>query len=192
MKKVYFKYQISIIIAVLAIILSACSTQKNTRASRSYHKTKVRYNILYNGNVAYEEGLRAIQTAAEDDYTGVLSLYPISDHKAAQSATSQMERTIEKCRKSIKLHSIKSRPKSDPKRRSDPKYRAWLKQEEFNPALSEAWVRLGEAEFHKGDFLGSVGTFNYVIRHYDMRIYTALRQPTYCYMPVSTNRPYPS
>ena len=156
-----------LLIGWVILSLGACSTQKNTRASRSYHKTKVRYNILYNGNVAYEEGLRAIQTAAEDDYTGVLSLYPISDHKAAQSATSQMERTIEKCRKSIKLHSIKSRPKSDPKRRSDPKYRAWLKQEEFNPALSEAWVRLGEAEFHKGDFLGSVGTFNYVIRHYD-------------------------
>ena len=32
--------------------------------------------------------------------------------------------------------------------------------------LSEAWIRLGEAEFHKGDFLGSVGTFNYVINHY--------------------------
>lgn len=146
--------------------MSACSTQKNTRASRSFHQTKVRYNILYNGNIAYEDGLRAIQKAAEDDYTGVLALYPVSDHKAAQAATSQMDRTIEKCRKSIKLHSIKAKPKPDPKRRNDPKYREWLKQEEFNAVLSEAWIRLGEAEFHKGDFLGSVGTFNYVIRHY--------------------------
>ena len=29
-----------------------------------------------------------------------------------------------------------------------------------------AWIRLGEAEFHKGDFLGAVSTMNYVIRHY--------------------------
>lgn len=152
---------------LIALLVCSCSTQKNTRATRSFHQTKVRYNILYNGNLAYEEGLRAIQTAAEDDYSGVLSLYPVSDHKAAQSATSQMERTIEKCRKSIKLHSIKAKPKPDPKRRSDPKYKAWLKQEEYNNVLSEAWIRLGEAEFHKGDFLGSVGTFNYVIRHYE-------------------------
>ena len=157
------------ILSVFIFLLSmlSCSTQKNTAATRSFHQTKVRYNILYNGNLAYEDGLRAIQAAAEDDYSGVLSLYPISDHKAAQSAASQMDRTIEKCRKSIKLHSIKSKPKPDPKRRSDPKYRAWLKQEEFNKVLSEAWIRLGEAEFHKGDFLGSVGTFNYVTRHYE-------------------------
>ena len=157
---------ISVLMAVLVLLGASCSTQKNTRASRSFHQTKVRYNILYNGNLKYEEGLRAIQTACEDDYSQVLALYPVSDHKAAESAKSQMDVTIEKCRKSIKLHSIKSKPKPDPRRRSDPKYRAWLKQEEFNNQLSEAWIRLGEAEFHKGDFLGSVGTFNYVIRHY--------------------------
>ncbi len=153
-------------LAGLVLLGASCSTQKNTRASRSFHQTKVRYNILFNGNVKYEEGLRAIQTACQDDYSHVLPLYPVSDHKAAEASKSQMDVTIEKCRKSIKLHSIKSRPKPDPRRRSDPKYRAWLKQEEFNNQMSEAWVRLGEAEFHKGDFLGSVGTFNYVIRHY--------------------------
>ena len=156
-----------LLMAGFLLSVASCSTQKNTRASRSFHQTKVRYNILYNGNVKYEEGLRAIQTACEDDYSQVLSLYPVSDHKAAESAKSQMDLTIEKCRKAIKLHSIKAKPKPDPKKRSDPKYRAWLKQEEFNNQLSEAWVRLGEAEFHKGDFLGSVGTFNYVIRHYE-------------------------
>ena len=29
-----------------------------------------------------------------------------------------------------------------------------------------AWIRLGEAEFHKGDFLGAVSTFKYIINHY--------------------------
>ena len=65
-----------------------------------------------------------------------------------------MDRTIEKCRKSIKLHSIKSKPKRDPKRANDPKYKLWLKSEEFNANMDLAWIRLGEAEFHKGDFLG--------------------------------------
>lgn len=151
----------------LAMALLGCSTQKNTWASRSYHQTKVKYNILYNGNLAYEEGLKAIQTANEDDYSAVLNLYPVSNHKAAEAAASQMDKTIEKCRKCIKLHSIKAKPKADPKRRSDPKYRAWLQQEEFNAEMGNAWIRLGEAEFHKGDFLGAVGTFTYISRHYD-------------------------
>ncbi len=150
----------------MAIILSSCSTQKNTWATRSFHQTKVKYNILYNGNVAYEEGLKAIRDANTDDYSTVLYLYPVSNHTAAAAASTQMDKTIEKCRKCIKLHSIKAKPKRDPKKASDPQYKLWLQSEEFNAYMSLAWIRLGEAEFHKGDFLGAVSTFNYIIRHY--------------------------
>lgn len=165
MKISNLKYQISHII-ILMMILSSCSTQKNTWATRSFHQTKVKYNILYNGNVAYEEGLKAIRDANTDDYSQILNLYPVSNHKAAEAATSQMDKTIEKCRKCIKLHSIKAKPKRDPKKANDPKYKLWLQSEEFNANLDLAWIRLGEAEFHKGDFLGAVSTFNYIARHY--------------------------
>ena len=160
-----FKYQIANII-ILMMILCSCSTQKNTWATRSFHQTKVKYNILYNGNIAYDEGLKAIRDANTDDYSQVLNLYPVSNHKAAEASASQMDKTIEKCRKCIKLHSIKAKPKRDPKKASDPQYKLWLQSEEFNAYMSLAWIRLGEAEFHKGDFLGAVSTFNYIIRHY--------------------------
>lgn len=150
----------------LLAVISGCSTQKNTRASRSYHATKVLYNIQYNGTLSYNEGMKAIAKAAQDDYSTVLPLYPISDHNAANSASGQMDRTIEKCRKSIKLHSIKAKPKADPKKRQDAKYQQWLKSEEFNPAMGDVWIRLGEAEFHKGDFLGATATLGYVARHF--------------------------
>ena len=159
------KYKISNIIA-LAIILSSCSTQKNTWATRSFHQTKVKYNILYNGNVAYEEGLKSIRDANSDDYSRILYLYPVSNHQAAEAGKTQMDKTIEKCRKCIKLHSIKAKPKRNPKKSNDPEYKIWLQSEEFNKNMSLAWIRLGEAEFHKGDFLGAVSTFNYIINHY--------------------------
>lgn len=146
--------------------LVSCSTQKNTWASRSFHQTKVKYNILHNGNIAYEEGLKAIRDANTDDYSQVLYLYPVSHHTAAEASAAQMDKTIEKCRKCIKLHSIKSKPKRNPKKANDPKYKLWLQSEEFNANMDLAWMRLGEAEFHKGDFLGAVSTFNYIINHY--------------------------
>ncbi len=152
---------------LLALLASSCSTQKNTGMSRWYHQTKTKYNIAFNGRNAFNEGLEQIATAHEDNYGEMLPLYPVSDHKAAESASGKMDVTIEKCRKCIKLHSIKAKPKPDPNRSKDPKYKAWLKQGEFNKELADAWILLGEAEFHKGDFLGSVGTFNYVMRHYD-------------------------
>lgn len=151
---------------LLGLIFSSCSTQKNTWATRSFHQTKVKYNILHNGNIAYEEGLKTIRDANTDDYSRVLYLYPVSNHQAAEAAATQMDKTIEKCRKCIKLHSIKAKPKRDPKKANDPKYKLWLQSEEFNANMDLAWLRLGQAEFHKGDFLGAVSTFNYIINHY--------------------------
>ena len=152
---------------VVVTVTTGCSTQKNTWATRSFHQTKVKYNILYNGNTAYEEGLKQIRDAHEDDYSRILYLYPVSNHTAAEAAASQMDKTIEKCRKCIKLHSIKAKPKRDPKRANDPQYKQWLQSKEFNANMSMAWMRLAEAEFHKGDFLGAISTMNYVIRLYE-------------------------
>ena len=157
------------ILSCLAILmLASCSTQKNTWASRSFHQTKTKYNIHYNGQIAFGEGLEAINQAHEDDYSAILPLYPVSNHEAAKASASHMDRTIEKCRKCIKLHSIKAKPKNinHQKRRSDPQYKAWLEQEEFNNQMDNAWLLLAQAEFHKGDFLGSISTFNYIARHY--------------------------
>ena len=161
-KSIYF------LLLLLATCLLSCSTQQNTWASRSFHQTKTKYNIHYNGQIAFDNGLESINEAHTDDFSSVLPLYPVSDHEAAKAATSYMDRTIEKCRKCIKLHSIKARPKkiNYDKRRRDPKYKAWLEQEEFNNQMGNAWLLLAKAEFHKGDFLGSISTFNYIARHY--------------------------
>ena len=152
---------------MLAGAMGSCSTQKNTWASRSFHQTKTKYNIYHNGAISFRDGENAIREANKDDYSGVLNLYAVSNHDAAQAAQSQMDRTIEKCRKCIKLHSIKARPKVDhDKKRTNEKYAAWLLRKEFNEEIDNAWLMLAIAEFHKGDFLGSVSTFNYIARHY--------------------------
>lgn len=156
-----------ILLCVLVSTWVSCSTQKNTAASRAFHQMQTKYNIYHNGSISFLEGEQAILEANKDDYSSILNLYPISYHEAASAASSQMDRTIEKCRKCIKLHSIKARPKVNyDKKRKDPKYAAWLEQEEFNKEMGNAWMLLAKAEFHKGDFLGSVSTFNYITRHY--------------------------
>lgn len=155
------------ILLVLASCLIACSTKKNTALSRGFHQMQTKYNIYHNGAISFLEGEQAIIDANKDDFSSVINLYPVSNHEAAQAATSQMDLTIEKCRKCIKLHSIKARPKVNyDKKRNNPKYAAWLEQEEFNNQMDNAWMMLAKAEFHKGEFLGSISTFNYIIRHY--------------------------
>ncbi|MFM2292179.1 MAG: hypothetical protein RIS29_1992 [Bacteroidota bacterium] len=160
----FFQYIILLLVLTLAAV--SCSTKKNTWSSRTYQALNTSYNVYFNGYVSYNDGLKNILKANKEDYSNVIPMYPISHHANATAATSDMDRTIEKCRKAIKLHSIKVKPEKDYKKMSDPKYKAFLAQEEFNPAMKEAWLLLAKAEFHKADFLGSVGTFSYIKRHY--------------------------
>lgn len=162
--KLFLKLHITGLLLVL--LMSSCSTQKNTWSGRALLSLNTRYNVYYNGKTSYEEGLQAILNANKDDYSRVIHMYPISNHEAAKSATSQMNRAIEKSRKAIKTRSLKTKPEARGRKARDPKFRALLKQEEFNPFMPKVWMLLAQAEFHKADFLGSVGTFNYIARHF--------------------------
>ena len=148
------------------MLLGGCSVKKNTGASRAYHALNTRYNVLFNGAQSYQEGLMNIAQANQDDYSTIIPMYPISNHVNASAATGNMDKTIEKSRKAIKLHSIKQKPKRNYKKWNDPKYRQFYEQHEFNPVLKDAWLLLAKAEFHKGDFFESVGTFAYIAKHY--------------------------
>ena len=155
-----------IVFALMLFIVSACSLSKNTWSTRAYKSLNTKFNVYFNGMTSYEEGMRNITNANSEDYSTIIPMYAISKHENANSAKSNFDRTIEKSRKAIKLHSIKQKPIRNAKKWSDPEYQLWYKQEEFNPALKDAWMLLAKSEFHKADFLGSVGTFTYITRHY--------------------------
>lgn len=150
----------------MIFLLAGCSTKKNTPVSRAMLGLTTRFNVYFNGKVSYQEGLKAINDANKDDYGHIIPMYPISQHENAASGTSQLNRTIEKARKAIKTRSMKIKPKYNRRKASDPAYKAFLKQEEYNPFMPEVWMLLAKAEFHKADFLGAVGTFNYIARHF--------------------------
>ena len=124
------------------------------------------YNVGFNAENAYIEGQKGINKSAKDDFTQLIEMYPISYKENQTVATSQMERTIEKCRKAIKKHSITKKPKRNKDKWKEPKYQYFYNQEEFVHGVKEAWILLGKAELHKGDFLGAASTFGYIQRHY--------------------------
>ena len=155
-----------LVFSLVVLTFSACSLKKNTWSTRAYQSVNTRFNVYFNGKESYEEGLRNIYNSNKEDYSAIIPMYPISRHDNANSAKSNMDRTIEKCRKAIKLHSIKQKPLRNDRKWSNPEYQLWYKQEEFNPALKDAWMLLAQAEFHKADFIGSVGAFTYISRHF--------------------------
>ncbi len=159
MKKILY------IFAIL-LIITGCSTQKNTKMTRAYHEMCTDYNVGFNAENSYIEGQKAINNGAKDDFTQLIEMYPISYKENQTVASSQMDRTIEKCRKAIKKHSITKKPERNKKKWKEPKYQYFYSQEEFVNGVKEAWILLGKAELHKGDFLGAASTFGYIQRHY--------------------------
>ena len=46
----------------------SCSTKKDTVLSRSFHSVNTKYNVLYNGNIAFKEGMEQLNANYEDNY----------------------------------------------------------------------------------------------------------------------------
>ena len=153
-------------ILLMGLIITGCSTQKNTGTTRAYHQMCTNYNVGFNAKNAYIEGQKAIDKSAKDDFTQLIEMYPISYKGNQAIASSQMDRSIEKCRKAIKKHSITKKPERNKKKWKEPKYQYFYNQEEFVHGVKEAWILLGKSELHKGDFLGAASTFGYIQRHY--------------------------
>ena len=163
-------HRVMTVIAVAAIVasVSSCSTKKNTAASRNYQAFITRYNVYFNGDQHFKETLKEMERAYEDDYTSQLFMHPVeaySNPKAPQPSGS-FTRSIEKAQKAIQLHSIKKRPKRKPGHSNDPEYKKWLKREEYNPFLHNAWMLMGISQYFNGDFLGAASTFYYVVKHF--------------------------
>ena len=136
--------------------------------SRFWQAFNTRYNVYYNGETNYIEQLHAMETNYEDDYSQRVLIHPAEAHAnpKATKPTGSFDRTIEKMQKAIQLHSIKKRPKKKSGKANDPKYKEWLKRDEYNPFLHNAWMMMGKAQYMKGDFLSSAATFHYISRHF--------------------------
>lgn len=155
-------------VAVVVSALSSCSPKKNNAATRKYQAFITRYNIYYNGDTHYKETLKEMEESYQDDYSSLLPIHPAvarSNPKAPQPA-GNFDRSIEKAQKAIQLRSIKKKPKKQAGKASDPAYKEWMKREEYNPFLHNAWLMMGRSQYLNGDFLGAASTFFYISRHF--------------------------
>lgn len=136
--------------------------------SRQYQAFITRYNIYYNGDEHYKETMKDLEANYEDDYTRLLFVHPIDAKgvEGVQQPQGDFTRSIEKAQKAIQLRSIKKKPARKPGRSTDARYKEWLRREEYNPFLHNAWILLGKSQFNNGDFLGAASTFYYIAKHF--------------------------
>ena len=147
--------------------LFSCSTKKDAFLNRTYNSVTTKYNILYNGNLAFQEGLDKINEQHKDNFWEQLFIEPITfDEKATSIASfggnpgfpdsenaeekelTTFDKAEEKAVKAIQLHSMN------------------IGGRERNSQIDEAYLLLGKSRYYTQRFVPAIEAFNYVITNY--------------------------
>ena len=160
----FLKY--SILILFILVISNSCSTKKNTAISRFHHSLTTRFNILFNGSESFKAGVAKYEEAYVEDYSQVLPVFIYGDADIASSIKSNMERTINKSTKSIRMHSITKKPDKSTSPMSE-KDKAFYAKNEYNIYIDDAYLLMGKAFFYQNDYTSATRIFKHVIKQYE-------------------------
>lgn len=155
----------SLIILAGIIILTNCSSSKNTLPSRTYHNLTSHYNVYFNGKEALKAGVKKFDESYQDNYAIILSMFKYGDESIARNVFPDMDKAISKASKLIKIHSITAKPKRKKGKRSK-KERDFYNKKEYNAWVDDAYLLMGKAHFYKHDYYSGIESFNYLIKEY--------------------------
>jgi tetratricopeptide (TPR) repeat protein len=156
---------------ILLGVLCACSTKKDTVISRNYNALTSHFNILFNGEEAFEKGIEAINQEYKDNWFEQLPIEPIvfddrkiavptfknnspgsgfgnSDKKEAAKPVGPFEKAEEKAVKAIQKHGMN------------------IDGLERNSQIDDAYLLLGKSRYYSQRFIPAIEAFNYVIANY--------------------------
>ena len=120
--------------------------------NRNWHSLNTKYNVLYNGNLALDAGLKEIEESYKDNYWEILPIERLSIvdefSKESETQNQNFERAEEKAVKAVQTHGMN------------------IKGKEKNPQIDEAYILLGQSRYFSGRFIPALEAFNYVLFKY--------------------------
>ena len=131
------------------LLLSGCSTKKNTLTRRMYHNLTSHYNIYFNGDLAIKDGEKQLRTVVKDDYSKVLRVYNYGTQQNGMAMNSTMDRALEKTSICVQKHSMNFGNRERVK---------WI---------DDAYLVMGKAHFYKHDYIPAKRTFDFVANEYN-------------------------
>jgi len=148
---------------VLTALITGCSVEKNTGASRFYNSLIAKYNVYFNGNEAYKAGVAKVKGAHRDDYNTMLPVFLYTTPESAQVSASDMDRAIQKASKVISLYSITARPDESKRGKRDSRNDEFYNRREYNEWVDDAYLLLAKAQFYQKNYSAARSAFSYTI-----------------------------
>ena len=157
-------------ILLLFFLIASCSTKKDAFLNRNFHAMTTKYNVLYNGKLAFDQGIEEINSQYEDDFWELLPIEPIKfkgniikapkfnnsfggpgapqGKKTEQEESTPFDKAEEKAVKAIQKHSMRFYGK------------------EKNRQIDDAYLLLGKARYYTERFIPAIEAFNYIEANY--------------------------
>ncbi|MCX2681181.1 hypothetical protein OOZ15_14610 [Galbibacter sp. EGI 63066] len=137
---------------LLVLAATACSTKKDAFVNRNWHALNTKFNVLYNGQVALEEGRKSLIETYVDNYWEILPVERMEIRDEIIIDTAQLnpnfQRAEEKATKAIQKRGMNIRGR------------------ERNAQIDDAYLLLGKARYYDQRFVPAMEAFNYVLRKY--------------------------
>jgi hypothetical protein len=143
-----------VVLFLLFLITGACSTEKNTLVSRSFHGLTAHYNGYFNATELIRQSTTAYRGSKQEDYYSILSIDPLPNEEEVIGLYPAIDTAIVKCTKVIQRHSMPSNDKPS------------LKKEEHNRWIDENWTTIGIASFYRRDYDAAMKSFMFVKKFY--------------------------
>jgi len=129
--------------------------------ARNSHALSTEYNILFNGQIGLDKGLKSIETSSKDNFWFRLAIErmqtPIDLGPDDKSKNTDFELAETKATKAIQKHSMN------------------IGGREKNSQIDEAYLLLGKSRYYDQRFIPALDAFNYILYKYpnSSKIYEA-------------------
>jgi tetratricopeptide (TPR) repeat protein len=158
-----------IVILILFVAAYSCSTKKDTIINRNFHAITTKFNVLFNGQEAFNKGIEEVNTGYKDDWFSRLPIEPIvfeedkivlesfnsnpgagfgGESEEEKKELTTFERAEEKAVKAIQKHGMN------------------IDGTEHNRQIDNAYLLLGKSRYYSQRFIPAIDAFNYVIANY--------------------------
>jgi len=165
----------------------SCSTRKDRFLNRAVHTTTTKYNVMYNGILAYETAKKELDDSYVDDFSTILPIEPLKINEvigapftpktAANTIDFKKEDSKSKAAKGIKaFKNLTSEKKvsaatgfkraEEKAVKSVQKHSMNFSGNEKNKQIDDAYLLLGKARYYDQRFVPALETFVYITKHY--------------------------
>ena len=133
---------------ITLLVLVACSTKKDSFVSRKYHALTTQNNILYNGGIGFDKGVKDINQKSKNNFWKRLPVEKMELSDGSLNDTIKnpnFDLAETKATKAIQKHSMN------------------IGGRERNQQTDEAYLMLGKARYYGQRFVPALDAFNYIL-----------------------------